>query len=543
MSQAAAGAAIVLCGGPLNPTSVPIGKGGSNAMVPINGKPVIGWIVDDLIAKGIQSAVIVLRRDNARVTDFLARAFGQRIRVAPVFLEKNGTILDSLAAGLRELPADGPVRVVLGDTLIRDSFDADDDFVYAGYVEDSRRWCVVTTDAEGRVTEYADKAALPGSRHLALAGYYHLVDRERIEQAVADAIAAGERELSAALARYGSGRPLAARTVGAWYDFGHIDNCVRAKRELLQSRYFNSLTVDPVLNTITKVSTDNQKLEDELAWYLDIPEELKVLTPRIVSHRHIGGDLEIVQEYYGYPTVAELFVYSGLPADAWRTILRHILRVQEQFRRYPAVLERADVVGMYAGKTEQRLARLCDMDPWWRTQLAEPRVICDGQALRNVGELWPLIEARAEELADSAVPAVLHGDLCFSNILLDFNNQIIRLIDPRGRFGSRGIFGDARYDLAKLRHSARGLYDFIVADMFQIEERDGGVVTSVAAGDIEREVGRQFDCFVREAGYDLRDIQHIEGLLFLSMLPLHHGNRRRQRMMYYTGLRLLNEVL
>jgi len=37
--------------------------------------------------------------------------------------------------------------------------------------------------------------------------------------------------------------------------------------------------------------------------------------------------------------------------------------------------------------------------------------------------------------------------------------------------------------------------------------------------------------------------QFIEGLLFISMLPLHHENPQRQKMMYLTGLTLLNEVL
>ena len=30
--------------------------------------------------------------------------------------------------------------------------------------------------------------------------------------------------------------------------------------------------------------------------------------------------------------------------------------------------------------------------------------------------------------------------------------------------GHKGIYGDARYDIAKLRHSACGLYDVLVAD-------------------------------------------------------------------------------
>ena len=70
----------------------------------------------------------------------------------------------------------------------------------------------------------------------------------------------------------------------------------------------------------------------------------------------------------------------------------------------------------------------------------------------------------------------MHGDFCFSNILFDLGHQIVRVIDPRGRFGQKGIYSDPRYDMAKLRHSIGGLYDFIVADLFDVQEQEGEFV-------------------------------------------------------------------
>src|SRR5690606_34425225 len=92
-----------------------------------------------------------------------------------------------------------------------------------------------------------------------------------------------------------------------WFDFGNIDNLIRSKQLLLQSRYFNTLTINPLLNAITKVSEFDEKLRNELSWYESIPDEIKVLAPRIISKREVNGKLEMVQEYYGYPTLAELF--------------------------------------------------------------------------------------------------------------------------------------------------------------------------------------------------------------------------------------------
>jgi hypothetical protein len=55
-------------------------------------------------------------------------------------------------------------------------------------------------------------------------------------------------------------------------------------------------------------------------------------------------------------------------------------------------------------------------------------------------------------------------------------------------------------------------------------------------------VGALFDELTRAAGYDLGEIKLLEGLLFVSMLPLHDGDPTRQRMMFLTGLGVLNEV-
>lgn len=41
-------------------------------------------------------------------------------------------------------------------------------------------------------------------------------------------------------------------------------------------------------------------------------------------------------------------------------------------------------------------------------------------------------------------------------------------MNPRGKFGKYDIYGDPRYELAKLFHSVDGKYDFIIKDLFNI---------------------------------------------------------------------------
>lgn len=534
---------VILCGSALSHSNLGVGTDQSNAMIPVNGKPVIGWILDELLFKGIKQATVVLRDEDTQLQRFLQRAYVGRMNLSIAPLRKQGTIIESVQAGLIQAPTDCLTRIILGDTLIRDSFYSDEDFVYVGKVEDSRRWCLVVPGSDGTIADFIDKKELVNNPYMALAGYYHLCHGDYLRDCVEKSIAVGQQELSDVLRRYEVAYPLQTRHVREWFDFGHIDNLVDARRRLLQPRYFNSLSINPVLNTITKVSQHTQKLRDEIAWYRDIPEELKVLTPRIITHEAPDDNLQISQEYYGYPTLAELYVYGELHTDIWLSILRHVLRIHNEFRRYEGNIEPKHVRAMYIDKTWQRLSTLQEQDPYWADILVRENITFNGRTLRGVYSLQEEINSYAQLLAETAPISVIHGDFCFSNILFDLSNQIVRLIDPRGSFGCSGVYGDSRYDVAKLRHSVCELYDHIMADMFDVRGTATGLDAHIYVNENLHIVASDFDRMLSAIGYDVDEIRFIEGLLFVSMLPLHKGHLARQQLLYMTGLSLLNGVL
>jgi len=252
-----------------------------------------------------------------------------------------------------------------------------------------------------------------------------------------------------------------------------------------------------------------------------------------------------VQEYYGYPTLAELWVYGDLHADTWVSILKRVLRIHDEFRRYRLPARRHDAASIYRAKTWERVERLRASGAYWDGLLARATVTVNGRVLHGLAALRGALDAAITRLIDNAPDwTILHGDFCFSNILFDVNNQIIRLIDPRGSFGQPGIYGDPRYDMAKLRHSVCGLYDFITADLFDVSESAPGVFETVLYADqTASHVGASFDGLLLESGYDTEAVQLIEALLFLSMPPLHADKFARQQIMLITALEKLNVVL
>jgi hypothetical protein len=250
-----------------------------------------------------------------------------------------------------------------------------------------------------------------------------------------------------------------------------------------------------------------------------------------------------VQEYYGYPTLAELYLYAGLDADTWFSILRRIFAIHDELRKHPNGDIGQDARAMYVTKTWARLEELRAHDDTWAELLDAEHVWLNGTRVRGLPVLREGLDALCERLVASARASVIHGDFCFSNILFDPSAQIIRLIDPRGRFGRKGIYGDPRYDIAKLRHSVASLYDYIVADLFELQRSDLEFEARIFADPTSDAVRETFDVMTADAGYDVAAIRAIEGLLFLSMLPLHRGHPERQRMMFLTGLSILDELI
>ena len=150
------------------------------------------------------------------------------------------------------------------------------------------------------------------------------------------------------------------------------------------------------------------------------------------------------------------------------------------------------------------------------------------------------------ELYDVENFSIIHGDLCFSNIMVDSNLSFIKVIDPRGKFGAFDLYGDQRYEMAKLFHSVDGKYDYIIKELFDVEFDEDNV--SLAYGIHEKK--NSFDLykvfmetFHEEIGGKIKKIELIESLLFLSMIPLHNESFKQQLVMLCTGLDILNRVV
>lgn len=514
----------------------------ASALVPVAGRPVIRWTVDYLRSIGLTRFVVAVREPGGFLEEFVRSL----VPDAEFVVAGRGGLGDTVATLLDACSTESAL-VVLGDTYA--SFGGDVlperavPTVLTAPVDDSYRWCVADVAADGTVSALHDKElGLPAPCD-ALVGVYHFPQVEHLRSAVdtAEREKDGSLSLTAVLGQM-LDEGLVAEPAGAWYDAGHADRRTASSRVLLAQRAFNSLEVDDAFGVITKRSTNVDKFIDEVNFLRLLPPRLAVLFPRLVDYSVDHRAPFASMEFYGYPTLAEQFLYQGLDTSVWRRIFEHLRTVlQEGFAADPRPVHADDVRAMYLGKLRDRLAPLA-AEPRLARLLAEPVVRINGREVANLPSLWDRLDHEVERLAASAIGAVVHGDLCFSNVLYDVRTSVVKLIDPRGSFGRAGIHGDQRYDVAKLWHSVHGGYDLITADLFWVAA-DGT--------DVELELSLRPDLLeVRDAfaevffgPYDRQDVTLICGLMFCSLPALHYDHPDRQVAMYLRGLQLLEEGL
>lgn len=537
---------IILAAGDINLTLLPITSSNSTALIPVNGKPVISHILDNLISRGIKNISVVIRKGDYQLDEFLKSMYRSNSIVIKSVSIVSKSIIYSLYEGLNSMDKFDKTLVVLGDTLIKDKIKLSNfNFACTSEVNDNSRWCTVQYDSRNIIRNYYDK--IEDNRFqskIALTGYYYFTDTENLINSTKSALKLNKKQLSEVLSIYGVKNPIRSITVKQWFDFGNIDNLIRAKRNLTQSRYFNSVEVNSSTATITKISNNVDKLTDEKRWYLSLPNDLQPFTPRLYSSdSKILDNKSITLEYYGYPTLAELYLYSNLNIDAWGVILSRIFEVHKIFIKHKGKCTRKDIETVYLRKTFNRISEIKKTNNTLLKMLSYNEIYINDNHYLGYQSLIPKIQKYVSTMKTKDIGRVIHGDFCFSNILFDYNNQIVKLIDPRGSFGEKNIYGDPRYDIAKLRHSIHGNYDHIMNNMYQIANHRNIIRHTIYTNKIHKKVIKILDEKILSLGYNIKDIKVIEGLLFLSMIPLHAEDKKRQIMFFAQGLSILNEVL
>lgn len=355
-------------------------------------------------------------------------------------------------------------------------------------------------------------------------------------------IAENDYNFMRGLSAYNQQIPMRGISLPDWMDFGLLNTYYRSISKLTTQRVFNSLKVTRY--SLTKYSKDSRKILAEANWFASLPREMRHYAPTLWDSGIADdgrGYYEI--EYYYQSSLANLFVFGKNPTFVWKEILSACASyINDEFTYKP---ESAGLVAhqnaqLYGVKTCIRLEEYARQSGVNLNEKWEINGVVVPSLLQIAEEMDSEIDKESSDYA-----TMMHGDFCFSNILYDFKSKSIRVIDPRGLDveGHQSIYGDVRYDVAKVAHSILGMYDYIIGDNFTyIEIEEHKLELKFPQNDVIASVQEYFRTMLF-AGYQLKALSTYPIMihLFLSMLPLHSDNTNRQKAMLANALRLYVE--
>jgi aminoglycoside phosphotransferase len=526
-----------------------------SAMIPLDSRPAMQYVAEPYLNKGYELVLGVDERAD------LVREYTNRhpeLGATLVQVAHSETLGATILSVLDALATDPEVLVInFADTFVGDSLDGDDVICYRE-ADEVYRWTTFQIDFGNRIVCLSDKDVDNpyGQLQPVFVGVFAVGDvpdfRRRLRLAVEAAGGVQPDPFYLALTEYFNSLPPDARKlqhVSDWRDFGHLDTYYQTKRAFcINQRFFNCVQIDDCRGIVRKSSTNAQKLLNEMKWYLELPKALRYMAPRVFDYSFAQDEPFVEMEYYSYPALNDIYLYGNLDLSVWRRVFEAIGNVVRQMHshRYQPVdaghLEHS-MRAMYEDKTRDRLKPILE-DPRF-AGFCQDWVTINGERLMGVRQCLEMLPrvADAVDLYSLDYFTVIHGDLCLSNILYDRRNSFIRVIDPRGEFGDVGIFGDMRYDLAKLSHSLEGDYDFIVNGMLDSGWRDGEFRFEAQLDDRHRGVKNLFHrWFLSDFGDYYPQVKLIESLLFLSMVPLHADRFASQEAFLGRGIETFNEV-
>jgi glucose-1-phosphate thymidylyltransferase len=213
-------------------------------LIPVAGKPILGHIIENLMAAGIKDFVFVIGYLGEKIEEFVKGRYEGKIRMEFVLQSpREGTGHAIWVARNSFMEAD-EILIVLGDTI----FDVDlegvlralDSTVGVQVVDDPRKFGVAMLDENGYVTSMVEKPRIPKS-NLALVGLYRIKEVATLVEALQHLITTKQRGdrneyhlTDAIMKMIGSGVRVRTHMVDNWFDCGQKETLLETNRILLE---------------------------------------------------------------------------------------------------------------------------------------------------------------------------------------------------------------------------------------------------------------------------------------------------------------------
>ena len=519
----------------------PLTLGFPKCLLSIKQKPAIYNMIIPLINEGLKDIIFVVNQENLNlIKDFINSSFSNlELNIKYVIQTDFSGPGNAFSLVAKHLNFKKSVLLLLGDTLCSYPDNYENSWVGVTSVsnDEKKDYCMIISK-DSLINNIVDKPEYDIETNDAAIGLYYFKEPKLLSSILEDKIDKinGEYQLSSYFDKYRKKDKLYVEKINNWEDIGTLDGYLKTNKNNFNCRFFNKLDLDEY--SVLHKKSIYEKITSEMNWFKETQDtDFEKMCPKFYESVKTTDEYGI--EYYDYLTLSEYFTFY--PFSQYSRIYIFSSLIDKLIKLYKN--------NQISNKSYKKLLKqiLWDktinrINEWDRKDLISmERIQINNESYLGVFQVLERLKDAIMKLSNGCDEfiSIIHGDPAFSNILFSPRNMIYKLIDPRGSFGIDTIYGDYRYDIAKLRHCYHGRYDEITNDLFEIEEVKNKIILTFYKDNKYID----FDEILKKKGIDIDDIELIEGLLFISMIPLHNDYPNRQIAFFVRGIQILNNQL
>ena len=306
-----------------------------------------------------------------------------------------------------------------------------------------------------------------------------------------------------------------------WLDTGNLDDLNRTKG------YYNDnpLSLYKVTDEITYKTNKFIKFTPDKNINKNKAERAEVLK-NLIPSGFISTDNFIS---YNWENGRTLYTYeSSKLYKKFLDKLRSTIIVSEKYHGSKELFDT-----FYKRKTEKRVESF--VDRFGSNYFTQPYNINNKQ-YPSLSDIISKIDITS--LYDNTLYTLFHGDLQFDNIICDLNTHKFTYIDWRESFGGSTKGGDIYYDLAKLYGGTIIPYNMMKEEnAIKLEEGSTMVNYSYYVSEELHEFREYYKKWIADNGFDLNKVKLITAIIFLNMSPLH--DEKFGKMLWFKSIEML----
>lgn len=265
-------------------------------------------------------------------------------------------------------------------------------------------------------------------------------------------------------------------------DYGDEPKLYKLRDELkktsINHRHFNELIIKN--GNVMKRGINEQGrqiIANEINWYkyiknLRVNNDFDIPIPQI---RTLKNEYYIMEYLENYQSVAEYFNNKKtdekeMTIDRIMDNIHFIHSIDE--KKINEIEFKWDIMYEVVGKIRERLKDVRDI-----IQSVGTIELVNGVKINSIDNLMAKTIRIIEEYYEfnnisktQRTYNIIHGDLNFSNIMIEKTTKRIKFIDPRGYFGKSKVYGCKEYDYAKILYGIYGYDNFQSTFDFQPTE-------------------------------------------------------------------------